>query len=269
VSSFFSFLDPIFPSYILTVSMFALASARFVGVMSIMPLFTRAGIESILRAGIAVALSAPVVMVIVQQFPADTGGIPLWLMAFLMAKEILVGMAMGMLFSTPIWAISTAGDIIDSYRNASAANTTDPVNATEFSVFGTYLVILGLALFVSAGGLQIMIGAIYRSFAAWPLTSFTPPTKPETIALLYAFLDDVARLAFIIAAPILVLMVVIDITLMAFTRMNPQFQVFESSNSLKNLALVLILPIYISFFSEYMNVQWPKLFSNIDMITQP
>ena len=261
----FSFLDPVIPSITVAVAMFGLTSARFVGVMVIMPLFTRSGIDGILRIGIAVSLSAPLTLELTKLFTVDTPP-PLWMLSFLIGKEVLIGMALGLIFSAPIWAISTAGDIIDSYRNASAANTTDPVNATEISVFGTYLVILGLALFIAAGGLQIMIASIYKSYGLWPITSFFPVMKFDNVSILYSFLYDVGRLAFIIAAPIMIIMIVVDITMMGFTRMNPQFQVFESSNALKNLALILLLPIYVSFFSDYMNVQWPKLFSTIDRL---
>lgn len=266
MNGLFSFLDPVFPSAIVTVALFGLASARFIGMMIIMPLFSRSGIERLLRVGIATGFSAPLVFELTRQFGAGSTPPTIWILGVLLAKELLVGMALGILFATPMWAITMAGDVIDSYRNANASNTTDPINASETSILGTYLLVLGLALFIAAGGFQVMIAAIYRSFAIWPLLSFSPGFVPGSLDVLYALLKDIGRLAFIIAAPILVLMVVIDIMLMGFTRMNPQFQVFDSSNALKNLALVLALPIYVSFFSEYMNVQWPKFYGNVERL---
>jgi type III secretion protein T len=268
VTDLFAFLDPLFPSGVAAVALFALTSARFIGIMVTMPLFTRAGVDGILRVGIALGLATPLTVALTPQFITDAVP-PIWLMTLLIFKEICIGMALGIVYSVPIWAIGTAGDVIDSYRNASAANISDPINASEVSILGSYLVILGLALFISAGGLQVVIAATYRSYAIWPVQSFWPALRPDTLPLLFSLLTEVGRIAFIIAAPLLVLMVVVDIVMMSFTRMNPQFQVFESANSLKNLVLVVALPLYVSFFSEYMNVQWPKLFSTIDRLAPP
>ncbi len=266
MNEIYSFLNEVFPSTILTVAMFGLTSARFIGIMVIMPLFTRTGLDGMLRVGIAVGFSAPLTIELLRQFSVNSSPPPLWLLGFLIGKEMLVGLGLGIIFAVPLWAISMAGDVIDSYRNASAANTTDPVNAAEVSVLGTYLVILGLALFVAAGGLQVMIGATYRSYALWSVTSFAPAFQLDSLHLAAGLLREVGRLAFVVAGPILVLMVVIDLVMMAITRMNPQFQAFESSNSLKNLAMVLALPVYVAFFSEYMNMQWPKYFMTLERI---
>jgi type III secretion protein T len=268
VTDLFSFLDPLFPSGIAAVALFALTSGRFIGIMLIMPLFTRSGVDGIIRVGIAVAFATPLTVALTPQFVTDAVP-PIWLMTLLVFKEICIGMALGTVYSIPIWAISTAGDVIDSYRNASAANISDPINAAEVSILGSYLVILGLALFIAAGGLQVVISATYRSYAVWPVQSFWPSMGPEGWKVLLSVLTESGRIAFIIAAPLLVLMVVVDIMMMSFTRMNPQFQAFESSNSLKNLVLIVALPIYVSFFADYMNVQWPKLFADIDRLAPP
>lgn len=258
-------LDPQSPGGMLTAAVYGLTACRFIGIMMVMPLFTRTGVDRVVRFGIAISFGTPLAYEMMRQFPV-AAPFPVWMMGLLLGKEILIGMALGLVFSIPIWAIGMAGDVIDSYRNASSSNISDPVNASEVSVFGTFLVILGLALFIAAGGLQVMIAATYRSFGLWPILSFLPPAKLDNLSILYDLLVEVGRIAFIIAAPILVLMVMVDIVLMAFTRMNSQFQVFETSNSLKNLALVLSLPVYVTFFSEYMNVQWPKLFGNINSL---
>jgi type III secretion protein T len=266
MNEIYSFLSEVFPSIVLTVAMFGLTSARFIGMMAVMPLFTRAGLDGTLRVGIAVGFSTPLTIEMLGQFSVNSPPPPLWILAFLIAKEVLVGLGLGIIFAVPLWAISMAGDVIDSYRNASASNTTDPVNSAEVSVLGTYLLILGLALFVAAGGVQVMIGATYRSLALWNVTSFAPAFHPDSLHLAGGVLREIGRLAFVVAGPLLVLMIVIDVAMMAITRMNTQFQVFEVSNSLKNLAMVLALPVYVAFFSEYMNVQWPKFFMTLDRI---
>jgi type III secretion protein T len=263
VNPLVAILDPQSPSGILSITVYGLMASRFIGIMAVMPLFTKAGIDRTVRFGLAVGLSAPLAYELLRQIP-ETPPVPLWMMGLLLGKELIIGMVLGLVFSIPLWAIGMAGDVIDSYRNANSSNTTDPVNSNEVSVLGTYFVILGLALFVAAGGIHVLIAATYRSFGIWPIFAFLPPAQIGNLNILYSLLYEVGRIAFIIAAPILVLMVIVDITLMAFTRMNSQFQVFETSNSLKNLALVITLPIYVTFFSEYMNVQWPKLFDTIN-----
>ena len=258
-------IDPAASGGIQTLVVYALTAARFIGIMLVMPLFTKSGIDRVIRLGAAIGFATPLAYEITRQ-TAAAPAIPLWMTGLLLGKEVVIGMTLGLLFAIPIWAISMAGDVIDSYRNANSANTTDPVNSTEVSIFGTYMIILALALFVAAGGLQMMIAATYRSFGLWPIMSFLPPAKLDNLDILYRFLYEVGRIAFIVSAPILVLMVVIDIILMAITRMNTQFQVFETSNTFKNLSLVLLLPLYIEFFSEYMNIQWPKLFASINAL---
>ncbi len=267
-NNLFSFMRWVSEQPFAALALYGLVSARFLGVMLIMPLFTRAELEGSMRFIIAVGLATPLGASLAPMM-ATSAPPPSWLVMMLAAKELVVGVGLGIVFAVPIWAINTAGDIIDSYRNASAANISDPVNSSEMSVFGTYLAILGLALFVAAGGVQMMISATYRSFAVWPVQSLLPALEPWAATHLLSLLTDIGRIAFIVAAPLLVLMLAIDITMLAFNRMNPQFQVFESSNSLKNLALVIALPLYVAFFTEYMNVQWPKLFTDIDRLVTP
>src|SRR6185369_16680209 len=120
------------------IALFGIATARPIAAMLILPVFTRLGLTGILRAGIALALSLPLVAHLGSDLPALRSMSAAMLLAMIL-KETVIGFLRGLLFGIPFWAVQSAGDIIDTQRGSSIAYMTDPTALAEVSIIGTLL----------------------------------------------------------------------------------------------------------------------------------
>ena len=119
--------------------------ARMTGMIIVMPAFTRIGLTGILQAGVALALSLPLLPFIL----ATVGPEPLGFaqMAGILLKETVVGMTIGLVLGVPIWAAEAAGEILDLQRGVTFAELVDPAYTTHNNIGGTFFAVVMVALF--------------------------------------------------------------------------------------------------------------------------
>jgi type III secretion protein T len=240
-------LIDLFGPYLIAI---AVAIARAVALATVLPVFARLGLGGLLRNAVVIALALPVVPQVTGEIaslvPLHPGQV-----VVLIAKEAVVGTLLGLLFGLPFWAVEAAGEIIDMQRGVNGAYLLDPNASGQASPVGTLFVLVLLALFFAGNGLGVLAEALYQSYALWPVTALLPPFTGETPALLLGLLDRVVQLALLFAAPLVIVMLLGDITLAVIGRMAPQLNVFDLSLSVKTAALLLVLPLYAVFLVPY------------------
>ncbi len=228
----------------------ALSLARMTGLMVIMPVFTRLGLTGLLRGGVALALTLPLVpMMVATLADADP---TVATTAFLLMKEFAVGIVLGLVLGVPFWAAEAAGDILDLQRGATAGMLVDPSMAQQTSITGTLFAIVMLALFFSAGGLGLVLGAVYDSYGLWPALRVTPVFSAEAADLLIGLLDRVLVMAMTLVFPLIVSFLLSDLVLAALARAAPHFNIFALSLGIKSLVFCLVLVLYAAFLVFYM-----------------
>jgi type III secretion protein T len=227
-----------------------LAFARISGVMLVMPAFTRVGVTGILRNGIALALTLPLVPLMVATVGREnlTAGT----IAALLLKEFAVGIVVGLVLGVPLWGAEAAGAILDLQRGASFATLTDPGASEQTSVTGTLLVLAMVALYYGSGGLSVTLRVLYESYGIWPITRFLPLFNSEAGALLIGLLDDVITMGLMLIVPIVICLFVADIVLALVSRAAPHFNVFALSLAVKSLVFAVLLVLYGGFLARYM-----------------
>jgi len=228
-----------------------LALSRILGVMAILPAFTRLGVTGILRNGIALAVSIPMIPAIA----ATLGTEPLTVgkIAALSFKEIVVGVVVGLILGVPFWAAEAAGGILDLQRGASFAMLEDPDAVSETSVTGTILAVAIIVLYYASGGLFMTLRTLYESYDIWPLGRFLPLFGPEAGHLLLSLLDELFAMGLMLIGPIVVCLFVADILLALVSRAAPHFNVFALSLAVKNLVFATLLVLYSGFLGTYMS----------------
>lgn len=244
--------------YMWTGLAFAAGFARIIAVLQIFPLFTALNVRGTIRATLAIVLTIPLVPLIEPQLMQM--GIPdLWIIATIMIKEFVFGLLLGVLIAIPFWGIQAAGDIIDVSRGASMANVADPVNADENSLTGVVLLYASLAIFVVAGGLQLVIELIYHSYSILNINDVAPPMGVATVAAIGELLTRMFTLGVIISGPLMIALIVIDLTLVFGHRIAQEIEVSEFAAIVKNLCVCAFIPLYALFLEEYMLDDWREL----------
>jgi type III secretion protein T len=227
-----------------------LALSRILGVMAVFPAFTRLGVTGILRNGIALAVSIPMIPAIAATLGTDP--LTVGRIAALSFKEMAVGVVVGLILGVPFWAAEAAGGILDIQRGAAFAMLTDPDAAADTSVTGTLLAVAIIVLYYASGGLFMTLRTIYESYGIWPLDRFLPLFGPQAGQLFLSLLDEVFTMGLMLIAPIVVCLFVADILLALVSRAAPHFNVFALSLAVKNLVSAILLVLYSGFLGTYM-----------------
>ncbi|WP_163266880.1 type III secretion system export apparatus subunit SctT [Chelativorans alearense] len=228
----------------------AFALARMIGLMSIMPLFTRMRLTGILRNGAAFALAIPVIPMIATVLP-EMEGSALFII-LLMFKEVLIGIVLGFVLGIPFWAAEAAGDIVDLQRGATMGTLLDPMMTHQTSATGTMLAIVMLAVFLVAGGLELVLTLHYRSYELWPLDRLTPVFSQEAAEVFLQLLDRILAMALILVFPVVVGLLLSDLVLGFLARASPHLNIFALSLVVKTLVFSLILVLYAVFLVHFM-----------------
>ncbi len=233
-------------------SALALAMARAMGMVMVMPIFTQTGITGILRTGVVIAIALSLLPFVMHEL--ETAGRPGTPLLFaVMLKEGFVGFLLGLAFSIPFWGVQSAGDLVDFQRGLTGATIADPSQSSEASVTGLFLLLTMIALFFIVGGMMIVIETLYQTYAIWPLFDFTPRLSIDNAAAIFILLDDIMRLAFVIAGPVMIAMFLGDAVLAAITRFAPQLNVFVLSMAIKSAIFVALMPLYAVFIFGYID----------------
>jgi type III secretion protein T len=223
----------------------AVLGARLGTALMMFPLFADSSLPLTVRAAIVSALSLCLLPVL---GPAQWGALAQLdglQLSLLLAKEVGLGFALGLVGSTAFWAVHAAGAIIENQAGLSMATTLDPLAGQEDSLLGGFLVQVLSVMFLAAGGLLALLGVLYESFRIWPLAQIGPSLDP---ALWLRVVDSVLRtvmdLALRVAAPFVLLMLLAEFGLGLLGRYAPQFQVFFLALPVKAALLLVLLLVY-------------------------
>ena len=244
-----------------------LGMARGLGLMLVFPVFTRLGLTGLLRAGVVLSLSLPLLPDVVGQVEAAESLGP-GRIAALVLKEALIGVVLGLAFALPFWTVEAAGEVLDFYRGASMAYLIDPGGTDEASLLGTLFSLIMMAIFFLIGGFYMVVEGLYHSYAFWPILDLAPSFEASSFTFFLHLLDSIFRLGLVFAGPLLIAMFLGDLALALVNRFAPNLNVFDLSLSIKNLILLMILPIYAIFVVDYFKADLASLDAVLDNLRQ-
>lgn len=209
-----------------------------------------------IRGGPPLAKGALGLLVAVLLFPV-VGKSPLnlegGLLAFslLIIQEILVGLFLGYVTSLAFSAIRMAGQLIDLQIGLVMAGIFDPQSGEQSTTIGKFLYTLGVLLFLLMDFHHKLLQALAKSFQLIPLGGFQ---FEENLAFqLIQVFSGTMLLGLKIAAPVLAVLIIIDLSLGLVARTVPQLNIFMFGFPLKIglgiLVLSLIAPLLASAFA--------------------
>ena len=215
-----------------------LASTRVAVAFLLMPLFSPDTVPAMVRN--AVFLSLGLLSLALQPSLAlGSLNAAQWLGLF--GKEALLGLGLGFGLAAFLWAFEAAGAIIDTKVAVANGQISDPMSGQQLSPTGALLGRLASFLFMFGGGFLLFVGVLLESYAVWPLAQTGLHLRLSAVSVFEQHLSDLMALALLLAAPALVVMFAVDLTLGLVNRYAPQLNLMGISMSLKGLAATLIL----------------------------
>lgn len=221
----------------------ALLMSRMLVAFSMLPMFAGNGVPVPIRVVLVAGLSCA--MLPLAMADSALASIPLAVMPFYIAKEAAIGLVIGLLVSVGFWALYAAGAVIEYQAGFAFATTIDPLTGQEDSLVGSLLVRMFTTLFLVSGGLLALISMLFDSYQAWPLSSMAPAVgSAAIIVLLLRALGSLLTLALKIAAPFVILLLMIEVALGLLSRFAPVLNAFFLALPMKVLALAAMLLLY-------------------------
>ena len=217
----------------------AISIARPLGLIYSSALFNWLSLGNLQKYSISAVISI-VTFPIALQF-VESAAFSLIYTSLIIAIEFVVGFAFGTAISIPIYGAQLAGDYIDQFRVSSVASDFDTSQSVESTVGGTWFTLVALSLFVAVGGFQAMFGGLYSTYAIWPIATPLPELTAEAATAFFKLLDLMFRIGLIVSAPVMIPLIIVDIGLMLSARAGQQFNLFELSLTLKNLAFIVLM----------------------------
>lgn len=217
---------------------FGASTTRLVIAFLLLPLFSNDLIPPLVRNSLFLALSVVVFTLQPELSISDLAGHQ-W--ALIYAKEAFLGLAIGVFFGVFLWAFESAGMIIDNQIGTSMAMVFDPLSGNEVTLFGEFIGRWINYIFLAAGGLLFLTLAVIESFILWPLAATLPQLNMASVRLFEAEFTGFMTLTLMIAAPIMVVIFIIDLAMGLINRFAQRLNVLFLSISLKGLAALLML----------------------------
>jgi len=208
------------------IALFALMLIRISTCIAIIPIFGVRHVPSSVKVLLSLLLTFILFPVLIKttQMPLINWEDEIFL---LVAKEAFLGMFMGFLTRLIFIAVDVAGELLGFSMGFSTAQLVNPTSGEASSVMEQFLTILATLLFLAINGHHMLIEAIYRSFSLVPLAQLS--INPENMASLSVIIQQVFTIGFKLAAPMIAVILFLNIAMGIIGRAVPQVNVFVIS----------------------------------------
>lgn len=145
-------------------------------------------------------------------------------LALMVGRELILGATMGFALRVLLAAVEVAGSLAGISMGLSLNLFVDPASGDQSLQLGSLLGMMAALVFVSVGGHRIMLLAFFEHFQQFPpgeLIWVAPPA-----AAIAHQLGDLATTALELAAPVVVITLVLNIALAFVTRTVPSVNLF-------------------------------------------
>jgi len=195
---------------------------RASGLFLMAPIFSNSSIPAVLRAGLVILLSTIIASVINQpELPQVTS---LWMLVALGAKEILVGLIIGLVFRLLFMGIKTGGAILGYQMGFAMVSVPDVDSGDQVSIIARFWYLAAMLIFFAINGHHMILSAFVDSYVVMPPGAITMTSSVGELMIKYT--AYVFVIAVKVAAPIMVTLFLVDVSLGLIAKTMPTMNVF-------------------------------------------
>jgi len=237
---------------------FLLAFLRVSALVTVAPIF---GSQSVpVRVKVFLSLFLTIVILPALRTEQNLSDLTLPLLLPMAAKEILVGLFLGFCAKLVFEAFQFGGRIISNQMGLGVAELIDPESGSQVSVIGNLFSLVAIVLFLNLNGHHLIISALYKSFEIAPLTNHQWLRSAAKVKMLTMF-NDIFRIGVKLAAPAMVTIFLLEISMAIMARIVPQMNIFFIGMPVKlgagMFVIIISLPIFYTFF-EFVLSGWKQ-----------
>ena len=261
---FASFQDSIFQYLFLL----AIALARILPMLFHIPLFGFRMLKGMVRHAIAFSMALIIIPALIDSEVYSIGDIDVFLLIFLILKEVLLGYVFGHIFSMPFWIFDAIGGLLDNQRGALSGQQLNP--GAGVGGGGATGILLQQALIV----FMIEIGAsvwlyqlIFDSYIIWPVNQWYPEWNTIGSEVYLGILSKAFMDLILYTSPMIVVLLLIEFGFAVLSLFSPQLQVFFLAMPAKSLVGMFVLIIFADFIWMFADGEY-SLFKELKFTLQ-
>lgn len=240
---------------------FLLAFVRLTGLFISAPIFASRQLPVRIRVLMITILAAFMASFIQPHYNIEITT-PGYMVAAL-AVELFIGYTIGFIAYLFFAAVQLAGQLMDMQLGFAMVNVVDPMSGMQAPLMGNFAYLLALMSYLSMNGHLYLLEAVAESYKYIPVLGLK--VDGSFMGLLVQTSSAMFVLAVKIAAPVVMAILISDISLGFIARTVPQMNVFVVGMPLKIMVgmvvLFMILPIFI-WFTGYLT---SMTFEYVDM----
>jgi len=222
---------------------FILVAIRISAIINTAPVFG----SNMIKPQIKIMLSLLTAVLLFPSVPVlSLENLDITLLALLVIKEILIGIATGILALFLFIGVQLGGQIIGFQMGFGVVNVMDPQSGTQLSIIAQFKNILMLLVFIAVGGHRLLLGAIAESFNLIPLGIFT--ITPDVFFFPVKIFSFVYITALKIVAPLFIVLLTLQVIMGIMGRMVPQLNILIVGFPLQISIGLSVLSISLNYF---------------------
>ena len=248
---------------IASIPVFLLIFVRVIAFFVTLPLFSYRTIPMPFKIGFSFFLA------LIMFYTVDASGVQVNEMyIFLLVKEMLVGLLIGLIAYMILAAVQIAGGFIDFQMGFAIANVIDPQTGAQSPLTGQYFYIIALLFLLSVDGHHLLIDGIFYSYHFIPIDAFIP-FKDGTIAdFVIDTFNKIFLIAFQMSIPIVGCLFLVDVALGIIARTVPQLNVFVVGLPLKIFVSFVVILVFLSLYIVLVKVLFETMFNTMRGLMQ-
>lgn len=195
---------------------------RIAGAIMLMPGVGDTYVSPTIRLSLALLITALLAPVLINQIPVAPDQVGE--MALLIGSEIAIGIFLGLLARLLMAALDTAGMMISFQIGLANALVFNPSAAAQGSLISSFLTIVAVTLIFVTDLHHVMLLAIVDSYTAFPAGDL--PAVGDMADTVARLLADSFSIAFRLAAPFFVFVVIFFLLIGLLNKLMPAIQIF-------------------------------------------
>ncbi len=236
---------------------------RIAGLLMVAPVIGTRSVPVRIRLIIAIAITlviAPVVPSFNYVDPLSIKGL------FISIEQVVIGIAMGLTVRVIFVALEVAGQMIGQLMGLMLASMVDPTNGNQVPIIGQFYLLLATLLFLAIDGHLFMIRHLAESFYLMPIGN--GGISQEGIWIFINWISVVLATAVLIALPVIVSMLIVNIGFGVLTRSAPQLNIFAVGFPIMIIMGILVIMITLDSFVPQMIHLIEKSISMMNVFAQ-
>ena len=203
---------------------FLLALARVSGLFLFAPILGSRSAPVQVRAAVVFFVSVAMLPVLPAAAAADVATLAPSAYFADVLRELAIGFAIGLVAQLVFGGVELAGQLSGVQMGVGLATLIDPHNQDQITALAQWCNLIALLLFLAIDGHHLLIRAVAESFATVPIGGSFPASAGPAMVLSLA--GGMFTLALKIAAPVMVLLLIVNGAMGVLAKLIPQLNVF-------------------------------------------